>query len=99
MHVLRGLCRDQAAQCMSELRRRFYAAADQAGDGMAAGTNRCEAAALGQAGASVVQPRGHCGAFGETAGYSPRGALASRRDRALDLAKADAIAVALAPAA
>src|SRR3982074_3391551 len=36
MHVLRGLRRDQASQCVPELRRRFRAAADQAFTAMAA---------------------------------------------------------------
>src|SRR5882724_10653756 len=99
MHVLRGLRREQTAQCVPELRRRFRAASDPTRDGVAAGTVGCEAAAVGQARASVLQPRRYRGAFGEVAGYSSRGSLTRRRNRALDLAKADAIAVALAPAA
>src|SRR5882672_3206961 len=99
MHLLRGLRRDQAAQCLPELRRRIRSPADPACQRMAAGTIGCEAAAVRQARTSVLQPRRYRGTFSEAEGYSAAGPLARRRNRALDLTKADAIAVTLTPAA
>src|SRR5882757_6388470 len=99
MHVLRRLRRQQAAQCLPELRRRFCTAADPTSAGMAAGTNGCETAAVRQARSSVLQPRRHRSAFGADQERSTAGSLTRRRDRALDLTEPDAIAVALAPAA
>src|SRR6266702_6562557 len=60
---------------------------------------RGKTSAIRQARAFEIQPRRRRSAFGETAQYSPRGSLARRRNRALDFAKADAIAIALATAA
>src|ERR1700676_816008 len=75
MHLLRGLRRDQAAQRLPELRRRFRAAADPACQGMAARRLRHQAGALGQTRASEIQFRGHRGAFGAAAGYSAGAAV------------------------
>ncbi len=70
MHVLCGLRREQIAQRLPELRRRFCSPADPAHDPDAAWRLRRQAAAVRQARASEVQPRG-CGcAFGAAAGYS-----------------------------
>src|SRR5467141_357367 len=69
MHVLRGLRREQTAQCVPELRRRFCRAADPPGEGMAAGIVGREAPAIGQAGASVLQSRRYWRALGEASGY------------------------------
>src|SRR3954469_8202836 len=55
MYVLRGLRREQAAQCVRELRRRLRAAADPPGHRMAARTIDRKAATVGQARASFVQ--------------------------------------------
>src|SRR5581483_52368 len=57
MHVLRGLRGKQAIQRLPELRRRFRAAADPPVEGVAAWRVRDQARAVGQAGASEVQPR------------------------------------------
>ena len=75
MHVLRGLRGEQAAQCLPELRRRLCAAADPARDGAAAGRVRHQAAAVGQARASEIQPRGRRRALRRGSGYSAAGAV------------------------
>src|SRR5450631_4174956 len=98
MHILRGLRREQAAQCLPELRRRLCAAADPADTTVAAERVRHHAASLGQARASEFQSRGYRCTFGGDQGYSTAGTLSRRRNRALDLAKADAVTLALAPA-
>src|ERR1700675_1719402 len=132
MHLLCGLCREQAPQRLPELRRRFCSPPDPAGTGMAAWVIGGKAPAVEPARAIVLQSGGHRGAFGTDQGYSagaalncPRiarspcdeaihsffaarwiasltlamtGKLPRRHDRALDFAKTDAIAVALAPA-
>ena len=75
VHVLRGLRRDQAAQCLPELRRRFRAAADPARERMAARAIGREATSFGQACSSQLQPRRHRRAFGENSEYSTWGSL------------------------
>src|SRR5689334_5380083 len=135
MHVLRGLRGDQAAERLSELRRRFCAAADPADEGVAHRRLHGETSAVRQARASEIFAGGHRGALRASERRSARGAVAlsfviaseakqsiyplvapwiasslrssQRRrqasscgnNRPLDLAEADAIAVALAPAA
>src|SRR3981081_914625 len=79
MHILCGLRRDQAPQRMPELWRRFCATADPACQGMAARTNGREAARVGQARASVVQPRRYRCAFLAYQEYSAGRALSSPR--------------------
>src|SRR5664280_534408 len=98
MHVLRGLRREQAAQCMPELRRRLCAAADPPGTAVAAECLRHHAAPFIQTRTSEFQPRGHRRAFGADQGYSAAGPLSRRGNSAFDLAETDAIALALAPA-
>jgi hypothetical protein len=78
VHVLRGLRRGQAAQCLPELRRRIRAAPDPARAGMAARIISCEAAAIGPAGPPVLWPRRCRRAFGADQGYSAAGALSFR---------------------
>ena len=72
MHVLRGLRRQQAAQCLPELRRRLCAAADPARDRAAAGRVRHQAVAVGQAGAFEIQRRGCRRAFRAACGIFRR---------------------------
>src|SRR3954465_11693878 len=63
MHVLRRLRGDEALQRLPELRRRFCAATDQANAAMATGRVHEQPGAVGQAGASEVQPGGRRGAL------------------------------------
>jgi hypothetical protein len=57
VHLLRRLRRDHAEKCLPELRRRLYAATDPAGDGMASGAVGCEASAIDEARAPLLQSR------------------------------------------
>src|SRR5215831_20055802 len=104
MHLLRRLRRAKAFQCLSELRRRLCAAADPAREGMAAGRIGGKASAVGQACAAEIRARRHRCAFGADQERSARGTVNNvlrsfrGQDRALDLAEADAVTVALAPA-
>src|SRR6516164_10760305 len=104
MHLLRRLRRDQACQCLPELRRRLRAAPDPPCARMAGWRMRRQASAVGQARAFEIHARRHSRACGTAQGYPAGGALSfarslRRQDRSLDLTEADAIAVALAPAA
>src|SRR5665213_719588 len=78
MHILRGLRREQAPQCMPELRRRLRPAADPACNGMAARTIGRKAPAIGQARASVFWSRRYRCAFGADSEYSAGKAVKPR---------------------
>jgi hypothetical protein len=81
MHVLCGLRREQALQCLPELRRRFCAAPDPAGDPTAARRFGATTSAIGQTRASQIQSGRCCRAVGEAARYSAGAAVnySSRR--------------------
>ena len=77
MHVLRRLRRDQAAQCLPELRRRLCPKADPSLKGMAPRCFGWKTSAVGQARAFIVQSRRHRRAFGADQRY-PTGATLMR---------------------
>src|SRR3954469_5982591 len=75
-----------APKCLPELRRRFRATPDPADNGMASGVIAGEAPCLGEARASVVQPRGHCRAFGPDQEYASQQTLRFSRTAARSVA-------------
>src|SRR4051812_2084970 len=68
MHLLCGLRGDETLERLPELRRRFCAAPDKANAAMATGRVHEQPGAVGQAGASEVQPGGRRGALREGQG-------------------------------
>src|SRR3954454_18648000 len=77
MHVLCGLRGDETLQRLAELRRRFCATPDQANAAMATGRVHDQPGAVGQAGASEVQPGGRRGALRSGQGCTAREAVNS----------------------
>jgi hypothetical protein len=63
MHLLRSVRSRRTTQRLPQLRRRVHRTTDPAREGMAPGALRRKAAAVDEAGASLVQPRGDRRAF------------------------------------
>src|SRR4051812_30627193 len=102
MHLLRRLRGERNPQRLPELRRRVRAAADPTGDRVASRALGRQASAVAPARPPVLQLGGYCRACSAYPGYLAQGSLTrsfGRQDRSLHFAKADPIAVALAPAA
>ena len=76
VHLLRRLRRARASERLPQLRRRLRAAADPAGDGVAARPLAGRAPGVARARAPVLLARGHGRALGSAQGRPARGALA-----------------------